>query len=150
MGYNDDDERTNAYKRHIYFEFANIVQHYNDTARPAHDDIDFVPATLDDLDGAEYDNDGNTVELSDDINDLVANIIAAIDYFGSFDNIPEDYDFDNYEVADSERTELFNDDDSDAIDVEFVLPTYNNSDGKFAPRFIFVRFLRPRNKPEDR
>lgn len=57
----DDDEHSAAYDRAIYHEFANIVQHYyDDTARPAHDDIDFTPS---DYDGAEFDNDGEPVTL---------------------------------------------------------------------------------------
>lgn len=56
----DDDEHAAAYDRAIYYEFANIVQHYNDTARPPHDDIDFTPG---DYDSAEFDNDGEPVTL---------------------------------------------------------------------------------------
>lgn len=56
----DDDEHAAAYDRAVYYEFANIVQHYNDTARPAHDDIDFTPG---DYDSAEFDDDGQPVTL---------------------------------------------------------------------------------------
>lgn len=56
----DDDDHAAAYDRAIYYEFANIVQHYDDTARPAHDDIDFIPA---DYDSAEFDDNGNPVTL---------------------------------------------------------------------------------------
>lgn len=56
----DDDEHSAAYNRAIYHEFANIVQHYDDTARPAHDDIDFTPA---DYDSAEFDGSGEPVTL---------------------------------------------------------------------------------------
>lgn len=56
----DDDEHSAAYNRAIYHEFANIVQHYDDTARPAHDDIDFTPA---DYDSAEFDSSGEPVTL---------------------------------------------------------------------------------------
>ena len=60
MDNHDDDEHAAAYNRAIYHEFANIVQHYDDTARPAHDDIDFTPA---DYDSAEFDDDGEPVTL---------------------------------------------------------------------------------------
>lgn len=60
MDYHDDDEHAAAYDRAIYYEFANIVQHYDDTARPAHDDIDFTPG---DYDSAEFDDNGHPVTL---------------------------------------------------------------------------------------
>jgi hypothetical protein len=41
-----------------YIKFVNIIQHYDDTARPAHDDIDFEPG---DYDSAEYDDHGESV-----------------------------------------------------------------------------------------
>lgn len=60
MDNHDDDEHAAAYNRAVYHEFANIVQHYNDTARPAHDDIDFEPG---DYDSAEFDDTGEPVTL---------------------------------------------------------------------------------------
>lgn len=57
----DDDERANAYQRYIFHQFADIVQHYDDTARPDHDDINYDSGDLDKLDGAEYDNNGDPV-----------------------------------------------------------------------------------------
>lgn len=64
----DDDEQANAFDRamgydsHVYFEFANIVQHYEDVARPAHDDIDFEPS---DPDTMEFDSNGVKIILVD-------------------------------------------------------------------------------------
>lgn len=58
----NDNHDSPAFNRYVYHQFADIVQHYNDTARPAHDDIDFNPADLDELDGAEYDDHGYPVQ----------------------------------------------------------------------------------------
>jgi hypothetical protein len=55
----DDNDHGSAYDRAVdYIKFVNIIQHYDDTARPDHDDIDFEPG---DIDSAEYDNDGESV-----------------------------------------------------------------------------------------
>lgn len=91
MGQYDDDERADAYKRHIYYEFANIVQHYDDTARPAHDDIDFDPADLDTLDGTDYDDSGDRVDPSGLLDNFMGAVWNAINEFGSFADIPDDY-----------------------------------------------------------
>jgi hypothetical protein len=62
----DDDEQHNAYERAMGFdpatfiEFASIIQNYDDTARPVHDDIDFEAG---DFDSVEYDFDGEPVTL---------------------------------------------------------------------------------------
>lgn len=48
-------------KYETFHRFADIVQHYDDEARPAHDDIDFDPLTLDDLDAIELDAKGQPV-----------------------------------------------------------------------------------------
>ena len=99
MGQYDDDEHGAAYERaRDYAEFANIVQHYDDTARGNHDDIDFDDI---DHDGTEYDDNGNIVtpiDLDDFIaaNPAIGVIIAvcdAIDEYGSFNGIPDDYEF---------------------------------------------------------
>jgi hypothetical protein len=126
-GYDDDEQRA-AYDRAIEFArdnatFADIIQHYDDTARPDHDDIDYDPAGLDDLDGAEYDNRGVAVILVDPdiISNISAFIIATYEH-GSFDNIPDDYEFDTYASGGDNcghfpKRERFyrcaNDDDSD-------------------------------------
>lgn len=124
----DDDERANAYKRHIFNEFADIVHHYDDTAFDVvHDQLnnhnnvndddndfgdnyDFNSPTdngcthdncncdddssrnddfhnLDYLDGAEYDNNG------DPIIQFGLIVADAINEYGSFDDIPDDYEF---------------------------------------------------------
>lgn len=94
MGDYDDDERAKAYQRHIYHEFANIVQHYADTARPDHDDIDYDPI---DYDGAEFDHNGNRVTPTANLNNVLRGVLDAIDQFGTFDDIPDDYDLpDNF------------------------------------------------------
>jgi hypothetical protein len=90
----DDNERANAYNRHIYFEFANIVQHYNDTARPDHDNIDYTPADLDNLDGDDYDNNGDPVEPFSNFDQFLGSVVTAVEQFGSFSAIPDDYEFD--------------------------------------------------------
>lgn len=47
------------YQRKItdYLEFAKIVHRYDETAFVEHDDIPFVPLTLDELDGMEFPED---------------------------------------------------------------------------------------------
>lgn len=47
-----------------YIEFANIIQHYDEEARPPHDDIDFIAT---DPDFLEVDNDGFDVVALDPI-----------------------------------------------------------------------------------
>lgn len=96
---NNDDERSAAYNKHILFEFANIVQHYNDTAHPEHDDIEFEPATVDELDGIEIDMGGHRVEPLDEFNDFIVDLMSAINEFGSFADIPDDYEFDGPDDA---------------------------------------------------
>jgi hypothetical protein len=91
---NNEDERSAAYNRHIYFEFAKIVQNYNDTAHPEHDDIEFVPATIDELDGLELDMNGEKFDPLDEFNDFIVDLISAIQEYGSFEDIPDDYEFD--------------------------------------------------------
>lgn len=87
----DDDERRAAYQRACdYAEFANIVQHFDDTARGNHDDIDYD--SPDDHDGAEYDNNGERV-LIVNIAGVLDDICSAIEQFGNFNDIPDDYDF---------------------------------------------------------
>lgn len=87
----DDEIHQSAYDNDV---FHNIVQHYDDTARGNHDDIDFDAASLDDLDGTEYDNNGNRVEPIDF--DIVSGIILAVYEYDGFDNIPDDYEFDGF------------------------------------------------------
>ena len=89
----DDNEHRAAYERaRDYAAFADIVQHYDDTARPDHDDIDYDSP---DHDGAEYDNNGDIVALVGVIGGVLYDIADAIEQFGSFDDIPDDYDFDD-------------------------------------------------------
>jgi hypothetical protein len=127
MGDYDDDERANAYNRHIYHEFANIVQHYADTARPVHDDIDYDPI---DYDGAEFDHNGNIVSPSGDIHDVILSVLGAIDEFGSFDDIPDDYNLpDNF----------FHYDDYDDHDDDCPRTRGNNS--SFKPRYFIIGFI---------
>jgi hypothetical protein len=93
----DDDEQRAAYERAIdYHRFADIVQHYDDTARPDHDDIDYEPASLEQLDGAEFDHNGDDVPCIGiilHINNYIIAIADAIDEFGSFEAIPDNHDF---------------------------------------------------------
>jgi len=89
MGDYDDDERGNAYQRYIFNEFAYIVHNYDDTADVDHDNLDNDDDIhdLDHLDGAEYDDNGDPV--------IQLGVIfgAAVDEFGSWDDIPDDYEF---------------------------------------------------------
>lgn len=88
----DDNEHSAAYERaRDYAAFADIVQHYDDTARPDHDDIDYDSP---DHDGAEYDNNGELVTLVGILGGVLYDIADAIEQFGSFDDIPDDYEFD--------------------------------------------------------
>jgi hypothetical protein len=92
----DDDEQRNAFERaagfdaSTYVEFANIVQHYDDTARPDHDDIDF-DSNLD-LDGSEYDNNGRRVLLYG----IILNFLADFDESTNVDYFNDDYDDDEF------------------------------------------------------
>ena len=102
MGEYDDDEQRAAYERAIdYHRFADIVQHYDDTARPDHDDIDYEPASLDHLDGADYDLYGDDVPCIGiilHINNYIISVAEAIEQFGSFKAIPDDYDLTSNDV----------------------------------------------------
>lgn len=95
----DDDEQRAAHDRAIEFArdnaaFHDIIQHYDDTARPDHDDIDYDPTGIDNLDGTEYDEHGVAVILVDpDIISNISTFIIATYEHGSFDNIPDDYEF---------------------------------------------------------
>jgi hypothetical protein len=73
-----DDGNDNIFNERAidYIKFVNIIQHYDDTARPAHDDIDFEPG---DYDSAEYDYNGQSV------------IQYGIIYL-QFDSADDDYD----------------------------------------------------------
>lgn len=73
--------------REFFIEFADMVQHYDDTARGTHDDIDDDDRDFDD--GTEFDANGDPVIT---YGVLIAVIDAVLD-FGSFDDIPDDYDF---------------------------------------------------------
>ena len=88
----DDDEHSAAYERannddHIstYINFANIIQHYDDTARPDHDNIDYESG---DFDSAEYDDNGELVTLYG----------VLLSFFAAFDDATDvDYFNDDYE-----------------------------------------------------
>lgn len=91
MSEHDDDEHRDAYRRakddHIstYIDFANIIQHYDETARPKHDDIDYEN---NDFDSAEYDNNGEVVTLYG----------ILMDFFKAYDDATDvDYFNDDYE-----------------------------------------------------
>ena len=85
--HDDDYDEPAGVDPATYIDFARIVQHYGDTARPDHDDIDYDDD--DDLDGAEFDNNGERVSPLG----LISAIADAIIEFGSFDDIPDDYEF---------------------------------------------------------
>ena len=101
----DDNEHINAYNRareHLttFYEFANIVHNYNDTAYPDHDNINYVSP---DYDGAEYDQNGQPVipvdydEFAD-----VAYFIIAVYEHDDYDGIPtsendHDLSFNHYD-----------------------------------------------------
>lgn len=109
MGDWDADPQREAYQRAMgdYIEFAKIVQHYDDTARPAHDDIDFEAGDLAQLDGEELDLDGNPViQLSI----LLVTLAEAIEDFGSWEDIPDDYEFTDDDYPEDAQTVVFFDD----------------------------------------
>lgn len=90
MAGNNDDNRA-AYNNAV---FHDIIQHYDDEARPDHDDIDYEPASLDDLDGTEYDQHGVAVILVDP--DIIANIsafIIAVYEHNGVDGLPDSFQF---------------------------------------------------------
>lgn len=92
MANHDDDEHNSAYERatddHIstYINFANIIQHYDETARPEHDDIDYESG---DFDSAEYDDTGQLVTLYG----VLRNFFAAFDDAVDVDFFDDDDDF---------------------------------------------------------
>jgi len=86
----DDDEQRNAYNRAIFYQFADIVQHYDDECRPDHDDIDYQPATLDQLDGGDYDQYGDPVPTLGVILHIHHHIIAVADAIDEFGNAVTD------------------------------------------------------------
>lgn len=90
MAGNDDDVQRFAYDNAV---FHDIIQHYDDTARGNHDDIDYEPAGIDDLDGSEYDDNGDIVATIGIIGSVLHDIAEAIEHFGSFADIPDNYDF---------------------------------------------------------
>jgi hypothetical protein len=99
MGEYDDDNQRAAYERARDFAaFADIAQHFGDTGSADHDNIDYDTP---DFDGAEYDDNGEPVLLIDLTDFIAANpgatiilaVCDAIDQFGGFADIPDDYDF---------------------------------------------------------
>ena len=87
----DDNEHNNSYNRardylSTFYEFANIVHNYDDTAYPDHDNINYVSP---DYDGAEYDHNGHPVipvdydEFAD-----VAYFIIAVYEHDNYDGLP--------------------------------------------------------------
>ena len=92
----DDDDRADAFERatnnderDVFIKFADIVQHYDETARPSHDDIDFEP---DDVDSAEFDFGGEPVTL---YGLIVINLGNAVgDVFDDYVDDPFDYLYD--------------------------------------------------------
>jgi len=95
----DDNDRADAFERAInendrverdvFIKFADIVQHYDETARPSHDDIDFEPG---DVDSVEYDFGGEPVTL---YGLIVINLGPAVgDPFDDYVDDPFDYLYD--------------------------------------------------------
>lgn len=91
MGFYDDDEQRNAYERATnpdyqdYLKFAEIVQQYDVTVRPEHDDIDFDYATLEQLDGREFAGEEEPVlDL-----DVISDFIVAANEFADFDGLAQ-------------------------------------------------------------
>lgn len=128
----DDDEQRSAYHRALNYEFFNIVQHFDDTARPAHDDIDYQSP---DYDGAEFDSDGEYVTPIGDINDILSTIIDIISDYDSFEDVPDDLHIIQVDIADD--------------DLPFIDDYANDSEprGFFYNGPIFFHFLR-KPKPE--
>ncbi len=114
MDNQDDDEQKSAYERAgfdhaTYIEFANMVHHFDETARPAHDDIDFnydheidfddIDIDSDQFDSAEYDHNGLPVTL---YGVIIYNFAAAEDDYDFWDDMPDGYEPDDpYEYGQS-------------------------------------------------
>lgn len=96
MGLYDDDEQRNAYERATnpdyqeYLKFAEIVQQYDETACPEHDNIEFEYATLDQLDGREFPDGAEEVPMLD--LDVISDFIVAAHEFADFDGLSEGSD----------------------------------------------------------
>lgn len=92
----DEDERHNAYERSgfdhkTYIEFANIIQHYDEEARPPHDDIEFVAT---DPDFVEIDSQGFDVVALDPIiiiSLILDDLIDGLEYGPDGDCLPPPY-----------------------------------------------------------
>lgn len=118
MGEYDDNIQRFAHDNAV---FHDIIQHYDDTARPDHDDIDYEPADLDNLDGAEYDHNGTVVLLIDpEFLSAISHIVIAAYEHDGFDNLPDDYEFGRCEFYPTrdrfyrcDNTRNLNDDDDD-------------------------------------
>lgn len=106
MDNHDDDEQANAYERaafdhDTYIQFANIVHHFDETARPSHDDIDFnydhavdfddIDIDTDQFDATEYDHNGEPVTL---YGIIIYNFLADEMEEDPWDDMPDDYGFD--------------------------------------------------------
>lgn len=128
----DDDEQRSAYHRALNYEFFNIVQHFDDTAHPDHDDIDY---TAPDYDSAEFDSDGHPVPPIGDINDILAAIIDIVADYDSFEDIPDDLHLIEVDLIDDDLPA----DDNHRSD--------DRPDGFFYNGPIFFRFIR-RYRPE--
>lgn len=104
MDNQDDNEQAKAYERAsfdhaTYIEFANIVHHFDDTARPAHDDIDFnydheidfddINIDSDQFDATEYDHNGLPVTL---YGIIIYNFLADDMEEDPWNDYPENYD----------------------------------------------------------
>lgn len=85
MEFDDSINDNDRVDRSTFIEFAKIVQNYDATARPAHDDIEFEPA---DYDGFEYDFMGEPVTLYG---------LIVVDLGPAFGDIFDDYIDDNYD-----------------------------------------------------
>lgn len=81
----DDDPAKAAFERaldlQVFLDFAEIVQNFDDTAFPEHDDIDFEF----DSDGYEYDNDGEPVML-------YGVVIYNFKFTDDYDPLDDDYE----------------------------------------------------------
>lgn len=99
---NEDGYEQSGFDHATYIEFANMVHHFDETARPAHDNIDFnhdhevnfddIDIDSDQFDATEYDNNGLPVTL---YGVIIYNFEYNEDDCDFWDDIPDGYDSDD-------------------------------------------------------
>lgn len=86
------DPQREAYRRAMedYDKFADIVHHWDETGTADHDDIPYKAETLEFWDGVDI---GMVVANTGYISIVLNSLEEALEQYGSWEEIPDDYDF---------------------------------------------------------